>query len=851
MVAGGLAVWAWDPSDQQLHWYSPMQAVLGMSNADDAATERTLRELLAPLLLGAPSGGDLIEFENTLRLPRRADRRFKVVAEWMRSDTDGHMWLTGTLADVTNDRVPAPPAEVRDRYRLLIELSPDVIVVHCAGEIVFANRAAVALSGVESADALIGRSIFDFVAPESRAGLLARIAEMDASETHSEPAELHLLRLDGTRVPMESISVRTHWEERDAFQVIMRDLTAQKEAEAHHAQQLEAERARRAADARYSAAVAALDQGVVLIGDDGVVQNANPAALNLLGCPDLVGRPFEGSVALLDEDGAPLSPTALDLKSSRTGGFGHRGRIVAVRRDKDPLAGTASGDGSADAASSRAALTYLSMSVQALPSERGSAPFPLVVSLLDVTERHAAAALLRYEARHDHMTGLANRSELLETISSLLNASGAAGGVLFIDLDRFKMVNDSLGHEAGDAVLRVIARRLAADCPAGSTVGRLAGDEFVVVLPGVAENDMREFATNLLHRLREPVPIAGRELVVTCSMGIAMVTSCGASAPAVGMPVRVTATEVLRNADVAMYAAKQHGRNQIAAYDERLRRRAVDRLELQEDLRRAIERDDIRTFYQPIIRLADLSVVAVEALARWRHPDRGPVPPTAFIPIAEETGLIAALGEAILGQSAAQVHGWRQDADLATLQMSVNLSPRQLADPTLPDRIRRLLLDHELPACALTLEITESALMEDPDLAARTLTQLRRLGVGIAIDDFGTGYSSLSYLRMFPVTSVKIDRSFIDSLTVNEDGRAIVEGVVRLAHTLGLTVVAEGVETSEQLDVLRDLGCDYGQGYLFSRPVPAAELMPVLARVPEAEPTGMSSLRAGRIHVAS
>ena len=453
-------------------------------------------------------------------------------------------------------------------------------------------------------------------------------------------------------------------------------------------------------------------------------------------------------------------------------------------------------------------------------------PHPIVVCLLDVTERHAAAAILRYEARHDHMTGLANRNLVIETVSDVLHAGKASVGVLFIDLDRFKMVNDSLGHDAGDAVLRTIARRLAQHAAGGgsgqvssvlstSTVGRLAGDEFVLVVPGATECQMQAVAVDVLERLSRPVRIAGRDIVVTCSVGVA-VADAGAGRELDGQAA-VDATDLLRNADVAMYSAKQHGRNRVAVFDERFRRRAVDRLELQEDLRNGLERGEIWAAFQPIVSLADNRYASIEALARWTHPTRGIVPPVAFIPIAEETGLIEPLGQLMLEQAAEQVSTWRRTAGAPDLVMSVNLSPRQLTDAAVADRIADLLDRHQLPPSALTLEITESALMDDPDLAARTLTQLRDLGVGISIDDFGTGYSSLSYLRRFPVTSVKIDRSFIESITMSRDDEAIVEGIINLAHTLGLTVVAEGVETVEQFQLLRRLRCDLAQGYLFSQ----------------------------------
>ncbi len=888
-----------DTQAQQLRWPAALRPMLGLENAGDDEVDAALRQLIAPLLVAADCDEGTIELENTLRLPRRAPRRYRMLARW--AGDDAHV-LTGALIDVTNRQVAEPATEVRDRYRLLVELSPDAICVHCDGLIVFANQAGMRLIGAAVPDDVLGCPILDFVEPASRGELLTRIAAMKETDTHSEPAEAGLMRLDGTVVPVESISVRTRWEDRPAYQVIMRDLTHQKAAEASlrlsanliehvsdaiigtdtagritrwnpaatelygypaaavvgrdlgdlldsdpespvtmrlprgvraevthrrhdgtalHAlvsvadvkdesgavtgsvmiasdisDRRRAERIRQQADARYSAAVAALDEGVVILGVDDTVEQANPAALALLGRPDLVGCRFLETVALLDEQGDPLPFDALGLVASRESGEERPAFTAAVKRRGEQL-------------------TFLTVSIRTLPSEAGVAPYPVVMCLQDVTERHAAAALLRYEARHDHMTGLANRTLALETVSELLRQPHASVGVLFIDLDRFKMVNDSLGHDAGDSVLRTIARRLA-DAEPEATVGRLAGDEFVVVVPDADERDMQERAAALLARLREPVRIAGRDVVVTCSIGI-VVTDPGAGRPESGHGA-MQATDVLRDADVAMYYAKQHGRNRMATFDERFRRRAVDRLELQEDLRQGLERGEMYAAYQPIVSLAELRTTSVEALARWTHPERGNVSPTAFIPIAEETGLIVPLGRQMVDQAMRQVAHWRRTGQ-PDLVMSVNLSPRQLADPRVAERVAELLAEHELPAQALNLEITEGALMDDPELAARILTQLRDLGVGISVDDFGTGYSSLSYLRRFPVTSVKIDRSFVENLGLTRHDDAIVTGIINLAHELGLAVVAEGVEHEGQLRALQEFGCDYAQGYLFSEPL--------------------------------
>ena len=919
MAASDVAIWEWSPDTEMLLWHPAMAQLLGMPTAAHQEVEQALRQLLSPITASPRMTGEVLDLENTLRLPQRADRRYRLHARWTPAAADTSPVLVGTVRDVTNAKVITAPAELRDRYRLLVELSPDAICVHCAGEIVFANRAGVEIIGASAPEDIIGKSIFSMVAPESRPGMIARIAAMKETDTYSEPAEAVLMRLDGGTVVVESISVRTQWEDKPAFQVIMRDLTHQKAAEANlrlsanliehvsdaiiatdvagvitrwnpaaealygwsaeealgrdvvglleghggastpgvdvHLQgtraevshlrrdgspvqvltavadmrdasgtlsghvmissdiseRRKAERIRQQADARYSAAVAALDEGVLIIGADEIVDEANPAATLLLGCHNLVGARFEESVMLLDDTGSPMPASELGLKDTRFG-MARPAVTAAVQRPGESL-------------------TFLQVSMRALPSESGHAPYPVVMCLLDVTDRHAAAALLRYEARHDHMTGLANRTLALETISELLATPNMSVGVLFIDLDRFKMVNDSLGHDAGDSVLRTIARRLAEAADQDTTVGRLAGDEFVLVVPQATERSMQDVAARMLARLREPVHILGRDVVVTCSIGIMVTKSESGS---LARPPMV-ATDVLRDADVAMYYAKQHGRNRLATFDESFRRRAVDRLELEEDLRNGLEHSEIWPAFQPIISLEDMSISSAEALARWTHPTRGSVPPIAFIPIAEETGLIVPLGQHMARVAVEQVARWRRTTAFKDLVMSVNLSPRQLADPQVADRVDALLRSQGLPPEALTLEITESALMDDPDLAAQTLTRLRDLGIGIAVDDFGTGYSSLSYLRRFPVTTVKIDRSFVERLDLGRADVAIVAGIVNIAHTLGLVVVAEGVEDEVQLNTLHDLGCDFAQGYLFSRPLEADAFTELLMKPSSAE----------------
>lgn len=443
----------------------------------------------------------------------------------------------------------------------------------------------------------------------------------------------------------------------------------------------------------------------------------------------------------------------------------------------------------------------------------------LIYQLHDVSARRAAEARLQHIAYHDNLTGLANRARFHEQLERAVEHSlvdpQVCFAVLFLDLDRFKIVNDSLGHEAGNLMLREVARRLQACVRPCDMVARLGGDEFAVMLLGLQDSaDGLRLARRMLSDLMQPLAICGTDLAPGASLGITF-SDLGYR----------TVDELLRDADVAMYEAKAGGRGRVAIFDRSMHERIAYRLALEADLRRAIADEQLSLVYQPLYEINGCRLAGFEALARWHHPVRGAVSPAEFVALAEESGHIEALTTWLIGQAVAQMAQWHRMAPhLAQASMHLNLSGRDLVRTDIVDTVRDALLRHGLPPSRLTLEITETVLMERLDLALETVRRLRELGVRLSIDDFGTGYSSLSYLGTLPIDSLKIDRSFVMHLEDKPENIEIVRAVISLGHALGKRVIAEGVETPAQFERLRELGADEAQGYLLSRPVTAAEV---------------------------
>jgi len=567
--------------------------------------------------------------------------------------------------------------------------------------------------------------------------------------------------------------------------------------------------------ARRSEALAlSSSDAVVVVDADGALTGDSRSLAVLVGAPSPAGVRLADLLATLDVDPATVSAVLerarlqpgsvfeLELPGQRpTGGsvwFG--GRAVCLLHDPD---------------------------VQGI-----------VVSLHDITRRKAAEGELAHQAFHDELTGLANRTLFLDRTEQALRRagrSGAAPTVLCLDLDGFKDINDSLGHLAGDDLLRTVAGRLEGVVRAADTVARLGGDEFAILVDetsgGLAEASA--LAERLLAVLSEPIELDGKRVTISASVGV------------VGASLESTPLSLLRDGDIAMYRAKADGRGRSIEFAPHMRIAALERIELERELAGALDAGQLRVVYQPVVDLTDEHVVGFEALLRWDHPELGLIMPDRFIPIAEETGMIVPIGRWVLEEATRTLARWqRAHPRTPAVSMAVNVSARQLASASLIEHVQKALVDSGIEPCSLVLEVTETALVTDPQAVAEQLAQLRALGIRLALDDFGTGYSSLSYLRQFDVDILKIDRSFVATMTAPGDDAAILHGLLELGRRLQLEVVAEGVELEVQRDLLRDEHCGLAQGYLFARPLDIADAELTLLTAPPST-TGIPAPRVG------
>jgi len=534
---------------------------------------------------------------------------------------------------------------------------------------------------------------------------------------------------------------------------------------------------------------------IITVADaDGTVRYTSPAQARLLGYSTAGGQIFD---TLHPDDHEPVRAMFAEL--CRTPGAVLRAEVRARHSDGSFRVFEATGT-----------------NLLANPAVRG-----VVINSRDITARKQAEAQLIHDAFHDSLTGLPNRALFLDRLGHALDRSTRrpdhSSAVLFLDLDRFKTVNDSLGHHAGDQLLVTVAWRLTRCVRLGDTVARFGGDEFAILLEDTAAaREATVVAERIAAAFQRPIALGGQELVISASVGIAV---CGLDAKP---------DEVLRDADIAMYQAKRRGPGHYHVADPGMHAAIMQRLRLEAELRRAIEREEFVLHYQPKLAMDGRHVRGVEALIRWQHPARGLIAPSTFISVAEETGLIVPIGTWALRAACQQARRWR-DAGLAPLYVAVNLSAQQFKQPEVATTIRAVLAEAGLDPEWLGIELTESVLMEDAAATVAALQELRNIGIeGLAIDDFGTGYSSLSYLQRFPVTAIKIDRSFVHDVTTNPSNAALVRAIIALAHSLGLATVAEGVETEAQRQFLEQAGCDRFQGFLASRPLPPEQVVTFL-----------------------
>ena len=465
-------------------------------------------------------------------------------------------------------------------------------------------------------------------------------------------------------------------------------------------------------------------------------------------------------------------------------------------------------------------LAFLGPSAQKSHPDAGSDASLSVETRSEIERLRAMIAQLMHTADHDPLTGLPTRSLLLKRLEQELvrdAADGARIAILFVDLDNFKLVNDSLGHGSGDEVLSEMAKRVIACIGSEDIASRFGGDEIVVLHSRATADSGVVLGKRILTALAEPIFVSGKEIVVSASVGIALCK-----------PGLKSAEQLLREADTALYAAKDNGRARVEQFNDELRARAEKRVQIESDLRAALRESQLFLEYQPQVRLRDGCVVGVEALVRWRHPSHGIVPPGDFIPIAEDCGLIVKIGQEVLRESCRQLVVWTKLMPGRPLAMTVNISPRQLAEPAFFAELRQVLAETNIDPASLCLEITESAMMSATDEVTRLLNQIKQLGVYIAIDDFGTEHSSLSRLRDMPAEVLKIDRSFVDGLSSEKGDTAIVSSILSLAYAMGKHTIAEGVEKREQAAMLLRMGCEVAQGFFFSRPVAAEQILPML-----------------------
>jgi len=701
----------------------------------------------------------------------------------LKDDAGRTTHFISTGKDIT-DRRRAEEAlrESETRFRRFSEIALEGIAMLENGKIFDANPRFAEMFGYELPE-IIGKTAHELTAPESRA-----IVDRHISMSDEAPYEAMVLHKDGTAFPVEIFARMVPYQGRIVRVSVLRDITERRQAED----------ALRESERKFRTLFETANDAIFLMQGEKFV-DCNLRTLKMFGCQrhEIIGHtPIEFSPEY-QPDGRPSKEKALEKINAAFGGDPQFFEWQHIHLDKTPFN------------------AEVSLNVIEVGGERY-----LQAIVRDITERMQAQQHLQFLAHHDALTSLPNRALFIERLNHALTRAHwtkRSLAVLFLDMDRFKNINDTLGHNIGDSALNVIAQRLLSCVREGDTVARLGGDEFTVLLEDIATaDDVPAVAEKIIDVLSRPFMTEGREFVITASVGISLYPNDGEDS-----------VRLLRHADTAMYRAKEQGRNKYQFYSAEMGAKALEKFTLETNLRHALEHGEFMLHYQPQVSLSTGRIMGVEALLRWRHPELGMIFPSQFLSVAEETGLMNSIDEWVLRTACTQAQVWQSVRHLP-LTIIVNLSGRTFSEPRLVEIVARTLETTGLAPGLLELEITENVVMQNAPATVETLEALSRMGVKLAIDDFGTGYSSLSYLKRFPLDTLKIDQSFVSDITTDEDDSAIVTAIIAMGKSLQLRVVAEGVETKGQLTFLREQGCDGMQGYLFNRPVAADETTLIL-----------------------